>query len=66
MSKEMEAFNIKYQVQRNLTIDDNSPGIVQGELLPWLPVSQTQPKDRPEMVKALQVETQSQYHIQLQ
>jgi len=39
MRKEMENFNIKYQ----------------GELLPWLPVSQSQPKDRPEMVKALQV-----------
>lgn len=39
MRKEMEDFNIKYQ----------------GELLPWLPVSQSQPKDRPEMVKALQV-----------
>merc|ERR1719352_350887 len=35
----MEDFNIKYQ----------------GELLPWLPISQSQPKDRPEMLKALQV-----------
>jgi len=39
MSKEMEDFNIKYQ----------------GELLPWLPLVQSQPKDRPEIVKALQV-----------
>jgi len=39
MSKEIENFNIKYQ----------------GELLPWLPVVQSQPKDRPVIVKALQV-----------
>jgi len=39
MSKEMEDFNIKYQ----------------GELLPWLPLVQSQPKHRPEIVKALQV-----------
>lgn len=39
MSKEMENFNIKYQ----------------GELLPWLPVTQSQPKDKPEVIKAMQV-----------
>jgi len=39
MSKEIEDFNIKYQ----------------GELLPWLPILQSQPRDRPEIVKALQV-----------
>ena len=40
--------------------------IVQGELLPWLPVSQSQPKDRPEMVKALQVLIQNHKQMQSQ
>ena len=39
---------------------------MQGELLPWLPVSQSQPKDRPEMVKALQVLIQNHKQMQSQ
>ena len=57
LGQEIAKFNTKYQVCSGSfsycsAYDTMS---VQGELLPWLPSKPSQPKDRPEINKALQV-----------
>ena len=57
LGQEIAKFNTKYQVGSGsfpyCSVYDTM--LVQGELLPWLPSKPSQPKDRPEISKALQV-----------